>query len=740
MSVKPQPLVSIVTPWLGDVDALRRTAEGILAGTLQDFEWVLSVASRGAAPELPEPMRGDPRVRIVACESKAFENVPNPVAALRNAGVDASVAPFIQHVDAGDVPARGAIEMHLWWLGLHPAFSFVKGRSRAENGAVPDLGWFHEHERFLTENVVPRGVMCTRNVHQQLTGFDPEVPPGLEFWDLFLRAAEAGKWGATLPETADIRTIAPAAHADPRAVRIFLQRAAGRSPGIFSGRWSLPAPRPHEPFEPLPDATILTRDDVVVREGDRVLMVIPWMAMGGADLFNLNLIDQLKARGHSVSVVCTLPHAHPWRSKFESRTDDLFVLPSFLRPSGQPEFLSGLIRSRRPHTLLISNSEMGYASLPLLRSRHPGVVFADYVHMEEDYWKHGGHARHSLKLRDQLDITMVASAHLKRWMVERGADADRIEAVTINIDAERFDGGPVERARLRAGLAIPPERAMILFPARLTRQKQPLVFAGVIRQLIQRGEDVVAFVAGDGEEEASLRRYIAEHRLEPVFRLLGPVDPDAMPDLIRAADIVLLPSIWEGIAVVLYESLAAGTPFVGADVGGQREIVPPGGAQLLDPSINRDPTAAVWAYTETLQTLLRDPARRGAMGEIGRSHVRTAYPIAAMGDAVMRALQHARRLSESSPRTPLPEALAIEFVERSVEIARLEVENAQLWAHHHATRALHVEVAEHRRMQDSTASRAELELAELRASRAFRLARFLAQSPITRALHRNGLL
>lgn len=739
MTAVTPPLVSIVTPWLGDVEALQRTAQGVFAGTLQDFEWVLSTPVQSSPPEPPEFVRGDSRVRVVARDAAVLEKSANPIATLRNAGVGESRARFIQHVDAGDVPSPIGIEMHLWWLGLHPAFSFVKGRSRVEQGATADLGWFHEHERFLTENVVPRGVMCTRDAHAQLGGFDPEVPHGLEFWDFFLRAAEAGKWGATLPDASDVRTSVQTSVIDPRAVRLFLQRAAGRSPGIFSGRWSLPAPRPHEPFEPLPDASAL-RARVESGRDERVLLIIPWMAMGGADLFNLNLIDQLRARGQQVSVACTLPHAHPWRSKFESRTGDLLVLPSFLRQSGQPEFLSALIQSRRPHTVLISNSEMGYASLALLRSRHPGIVFADYVHMEEDYWKHGGHARHSLMLRDQLDITMVASGHLKRWMAARGADPDRIAVVTINIDASRFDGGPLERARLRAALALPPEQAMILFPARLTRQKQPLVFAGVIRELIQRGEDVLAFVAGDGEEEPSLRRFIAENRLESRFRMLGPVDPDAMPDLIRAADIVLLPSIWEGIAVVLYEALAAGTAFVGADVGGQREIVPSGAAELLDPSINRDPAIAVKAYAEKVQSLLRDPARRAAMGEIGRAQMRTEYPISAMGDAVMRALARARQLHASAPRTPLPDALGVEFAVRSIEIARLEIENAQLWAHHHATRALHVEVAEHRHLQDTAASRAELELAELRSSRAFRLAQFMSRSPITRALQRSGLL
>jgi hypothetical protein len=218
--------------------------------------------------------------------------------------------------------------------------------------------------------------------------------------------------------------------------------------------------------------------------------------------------------------------------------------------------------------------------------------------------------------------------------------------------------------------------------------------------------------------------------------MLGAIEPERMPELIRAADIVLLPSRWEGVAVVLYEAMAAGVVFVGADVGGQREIAPEGTAVLLDPSVNADPSKAAQLYADRIQELLRDPARREEIGRRAQERVRAIYRLGSMGETLMAALARAEERRKTDPRPVLPMGCARELAVRGVEMARLEQEQGRLAAEIDAWRNSYAGVA--RVAAEGSAASAELQ--ELRSSRAYRISQALAMSRVVRALRRAGLI
>ena len=71
-----------------------------------------------------------------------------------------------------------------------------------------------------------------------------------------------------------------------------------------------------------------------------------------------------------------------------------------------------------------------------------------------------------------------------------------------------------------------------------------------------------------------------------------------------AADLMVLPSEHEGIAVTAFEALACGVPFIGADIGGQRELVTPDCGVLVRPSTLERETAD---YVDAIDSLLKDP-------------------------------------------------------------------------------------------------------------------------------------
>jgi glycosyltransferase involved in cell wall biosynthesis len=372
----------------------------------------------------------------------------------------------------------------------------------------------------------------------------------------------------------------------------------------------------------------------------RLLLIAPWMEMGGADKFNLDLLARLSDRGYECSVVTTAWGEDAWMERFLALTPDVFSLRRFLTWGDYPRFLDYLIASRGVDAVLLSNSELGYGLLPWLRARHPNLPILDYNHMEEPEWRDGGYPALSAAVGPLLDRRLTCSEHLREWEIARGAPAETTQTVYCGIDTATWDP---ERAKVReeaaaalAQLGIGPETPLILFAGRMVEQKRPQLAGEILVTLARTGADFAAVVAGDGPELAPLARRLARARLSEQVHLVGAQPEAQMRALTAAADIALLPSAREGIALVLYEAMALGTVPVAAAVGGQGELISPECGYLIEQEA--DETSEVGRYVAALTELLRDPARREAMSAACRTRVATHFGLDTMGAAMDAAI------------------------------------------------------------------------------------------------------
>ena len=182
-------------------------------------------------------------------------------------------------------------------------------------------------------------------------------------------------------------------------------------------------------------------------------------------------------------------------------------------------------------------------------------------------------------------------------------EADRIDVVPNGVDAVRFAPGPVDRARTwrrvlldrprgqRRGGAPGSWRARpddvsalrddvtFLYVGRFTEVKRvPLLIQAFTRARRQLGSGMSFVIVGghsaewEGEHPAdAIARLGAEHVL-----LAGWHDQSALPELLRASDVVVLPSVNESFGQVLVEGMACGLPAIAVDRGGPAEIVDDG--------------------------------------------------------------------------------------------------------------------------------------------------------------------
>lgn len=189
-------------------------------------------------------------------------------------------------------------------------------------------------------------------------------------------------------------------------------------------------------------------------------------------------------------------------------------------------------------------------------------------------------------------VTLAASAELQRRALACGGRDVRL--------------APVAAPRLRRTGSEPGlGRPLVLAVGRLHPQKG---YQTLIEALPLIGDAVVA-VAGDGPLLAELQQRA------PTIHWLG--RRTDVGDLYAAADVVVLPSVWEARSLTAQEALLAGRPLVATDVGGISELVG-AGAVLVPPG---DPTA----LGEAVRRLLDDPAEAAAVAARG-SAVALTWP------------------------------------------------------------------------------------------------------------------
>lgn len=663
------PVVSVVTPFFNPGAVFAETARTVLGQSLRRFEWIIvnDASTDAASLAALDAVRGLPRVRVIDLpENKGPGHA-------RNVGFANARCEHVFQLDADDLLEPTTLEKQVWASICQPAYAFINAFLVGFGGI--NYMWtegFQSLPQLTVKSPLSTHAMIRKSAFERIGGYDESITGGLEDWEFWLRAASKGFWGATIPEFQTWYRRRPS-HADRwkdwdegSRERDFLERMQAKFPDLFAGKFPYIEPMWPKTYEEVRDAPVI--ENPLAKRGKRLLMIVPWLRMGGADKWNLDLVEQLTSRGWEVTIAATLHASHTWLPEFARLTPDIFCLGSFLRPAEFPVFLRYLIESRQPDAVLVSNSEMGYLSLPYLRALCPGPTYLDYLHMEEPAWKNGGYPRYSVGSRDQLDFSMVTSEHLKRWMIDRGTEASRLRTVYINCDPDRWKPDAGMRRRVRAELGLPEHQTVILFAARLTAQKQPRVLGATLLELASRGSDFTALIAGDGEERPWLEAFVAEHGLGDRVKLLGEQSASRVRELMACADIFFLPSEWEGIALVLFEAMAAELAFVGADVGGQRELACEGTAMLLP---RADAATEAKAYADALATLIADPEARRAMGAAAGQRIRAGFTLDRMADEFLAGLDEASALRASQPRVAVAKGFAHELAVRAVEYMRL---------------------------------------------------------------------
>jgi L-malate glycosyltransferase len=248
--------------------------------------------------------------------------------------------------------------------------------------------------------------------------------------------------------------------------------------------------------------------------------------------------------------------------------------------------------------------------------------------------------------------TVVANSRYTARAVAAAAPSARLAVVHNPVDLARWDPARIDRAQARARLGdgdgdsdSDGERLLLGVVAQLSPWKGQDTAIEALRLVCQEGVDAHLLLIGsakfvaratrfDNEAYvARLRSLVVEAGLDQRVHWLG--EREDVPEIVRALDILLLPSREEPFGRALIEAMALEVPVLATSVGGPPEIIEDGReGQLLAPD-----EPAAWA--RAIVRIAHDPALASAMGRAGRIRVEQAFGLEHHAQAMLAVYRRA---------------------------------------------------------------------------------------------------
>ena len=364
----------------------------------------------------------------------------------------------------------------------------------------------------------------------------------------------------------------------------------------------------------------------------KVLFIDLYRNYGGGEDILLTLAKNLKKRGIEPAVVChpgSILHEKTKSIGIEARPADLrsplkaaFELISLVKYIRSNNFSAAQTFGFWGNTLGRIAARAGGGPVLISTCLYiPGTIISE----------RGGGAlkrllnRANYRLRsftDNLltalftDLVITDAAENKKDLVRQGIKADKIKVIYFGLDPEQKP--PEEKAAYLQRQGISPGTAVISVIARLTYEKGHLILLEALGRLKQAA-DFRLFIAGDGEEKEAIEKAVERHGLKNRVIMTGFLED--VPSLLNASDIIVLPSLSEGISRVLIEAMSSGKPVVATDLPAIREVITDKDSGLL---FKKGDSAAL---SEKILFLLKNREAGIKMGQSARTTYEKTFSI-----------------------------------------------------------------------------------------------------------------
>lgn len=570
-------VVSIITPTYNPNDFLLQTAASILNQTYPYFEWLIiddGSTDSESLKLLNKIKKMDKRINVYHKKNEGVSKARD-----YGASKSSSECEYIMFIDDDDLIEKTYLEISYYSMCCNPKASWCYSDVVNFSGEQALWNKMFSCERMKHENLLVSQALIKKNAFYDVGGFDLSGHGHYEDWVFWLKMMAKGHfpihmsyygfWYRRKKESGQLKASTMMHKRNMKEIKEYASK-------IKTDVCPIEFPRECHNWD-----YIIERNESFIRpiyktNSDKIniLAIVPWMTVGGADKFNLDLFKMIDREKFSITLVSCQPTQYIWRQQFEECCDAVYDISSFIDRKDWPSFISYLIETKGINTIFNTNSVAGYMMLPYLKSKYPNIPIIDYIHMEEWYNRNGGYSRDSASVSSVIDRTLFCNKKSEQIMVDFfGREKEKVNTVYIGVDPEKFNPSNYDREELRKKYEIDSSKFVVSIIARIDYQKRPFLLMKIIEKFVLNStvKNVLFVIAGDGPLLDSIKGISKRKKLDSFIKFIGATKK---PDEIYAiSDVTINCSIKEGLALTSYESLSMGVPVISSDVGGQSELI-----------------------------------------------------------------------------------------------------------------------------------------------------------------------
>ncbi|GIV30327.1 MAG: hypothetical protein KatS3mg028_1393 [Bacteroidia bacterium] len=303
-----------------------------------------------------------------------------------------------------------------------------------------------------------------------------------------------------------------------------------------------------------------------------VLMVHPFLAMGGAENIALEMMNYLQE--DFIFIVAT----HEFHKtelgttvdKFRQITPYVYTFPDFVEYSFYFEVMCYLIEKFMVDIIYIANGSIWiYKNLLAISKKYPRIRIVNQVYDHEVGWINW----YNRSIAKLINAHVASNKNILNAYEQKGVLPNSIYYIENGVNTDFFNPEvyKVEKIReLKIRIGVPLDKKIITFIGRIHPQKRPLDFVELARRANLKGLEYFFLMVGDGALSEAVDGEIMTKGLLNIHHRTF-YSPSR--DIFAISDVIVLTSEYEGMPMVVLESLSMGVPVVSTNVGNVREVL-----------------------------------------------------------------------------------------------------------------------------------------------------------------------
>ena len=301
--------------------------------------------------------------------------------------------------------------------------------------------------------------------------------------------------------------------------------------------------------------------DTKINEPLRVLVVVTSMNRGGLETFTMNVYRALNRSKVQLDFLLHRSDSGAYEEEIESLGGRIYRVRR--QNPLDPRYWTALNEffAKHPYEVVWAQLDCLSAEPLAAAARHGAIVRV-------------AHSHNSYQARDlKYPLKMLCKPLIKRYATDLFAcgeeagrwmfNTDDFEVVRNCIDVDSYAYDPAVRTEVRRELGITDDAPVVGHVGRFDAVKNHALLLDVFAALLKRRPDALLMLAGDGPLRMEMERKAAELGITGSVMFLG-VRSD-VPRLMQAMDCFTMPSLYEGLPMVLVEAQAAGLPCLISD-------------------------------------------------------------------------------------------------------------------------------------------------------------------------------